>query len=147
MAPITDSAVSDLKNLVHKLEVRIAELETKLDGGKSSSGSDAGSMRMILMGPPGAGTSMAVLCVFRTWWVLISTIRKGNTGTEDQGQVLHLPFGMHCPHPFSLKFVGLTARYHRQPVTCCENRSQRRRRWVARPRRSWTRAASSAMRL
>jgi adenylate kinase len=59
MAPITDSAVSDLKALVNKLESRIADLESKLDGGKSSLGGDAGSMRMILMGPPGAGMLMA----------------------------------------------------------------------------------------
>jgi adenylate kinase len=56
MAPITDNAVADLKTLVHKLESRISELESKLDGSKGSSDSDAGGMRMILMGPPGAGT-------------------------------------------------------------------------------------------
>jgi len=55
MAPITDSAVSDLKKLVSKLESRIEELEARLDGGKGSSASSGGSMRMILMGPPGAG--------------------------------------------------------------------------------------------
>jgi adenylate kinase len=59
MAPITDNAVNDLKQLVQKLENRISELESKLDGGKSSSSSEgAGSMRMILMGPPGAGMLM-----------------------------------------------------------------------------------------
>ncbi|OCK80184.1 adenylate kinase [Lepidopterella palustris CBS 459.81] len=52
MAPLKDQVVDDLKNLVHRLESRVAELEAKLSG---SDGSSGGSMRMILMGPPGAG--------------------------------------------------------------------------------------------
>lgn len=56
MAPITDQAVADLKQLVQKLEGRISELESRLDGGKGgASDKGEGSMRMILMGPPGAG--------------------------------------------------------------------------------------------
>jgi adenylate kinase len=55
MAPITDNAVNELKSLVHRLESRISELEKKLDGGKNSSPSSGDGMRMILMGPPGAG--------------------------------------------------------------------------------------------
>jgi hypothetical protein len=55
MAPITDSTVSDLKDLVHKLEARVHQLETRLgDGGKKPK-SPSDSMRMILIGPPGAG--------------------------------------------------------------------------------------------
>jgi len=54
MAPITDDMVADLKDKYHKLEARVWELEGRLagDGGKKST---ADSMRMILMGPPGAG--------------------------------------------------------------------------------------------
>lgn len=52
MAPIKDDIISDLKNTVHRLERRVEELESRLAGGEKSS---AGSMRMILMGPPGAG--------------------------------------------------------------------------------------------
>jgi len=55
MAPLQDQAVDDLKNLVHRLESRVAELEAKLTGGESGSSSPSSSMRMILMGPPGAG--------------------------------------------------------------------------------------------
>jgi adenylate kinase len=56
MAPITDDMVADLKDKYHKLEARVWELEGRLagDGGKKST---ADSMRMILMGPPGAGMS------------------------------------------------------------------------------------------
>ncbi|KAF2491541.1 adenylate kinase-like protein cytosolic [Lophium mytilinum] len=55
MAPLQDQVVDDLKNLVHRLESRVAELEAKLTGGESGSSSTSGGVRMILMGPPGAG--------------------------------------------------------------------------------------------
>jgi len=57
MPSISDREVSDLKDLVAKLEARVHQLETKVTGGSSSSGnkSSAESMRMVLMGPPGAG--------------------------------------------------------------------------------------------
>ena len=62
MAPIKDETVDALRELVNKLESRIDQLEAKLQhaGGdvptrKSASGSQ--SIRMILMGPPGAGLS------------------------------------------------------------------------------------------
>lgn len=54
MAPITDTIVDELKSLVSKLESRVAELESKL-GGEKGTPSSSGAMRMILMGPPGAG--------------------------------------------------------------------------------------------
>ena len=61
MAPIKDETVDALRELVNKLESRIELLETKLQhvGGdapsrKPRTGSE--SIRMILMGPPGAGT-------------------------------------------------------------------------------------------
>ncbi|KAL6251718.1 adenylate kinase [Rhinocladiella similis] len=54
MAPITDDMVSTLKDQVHKLESRIWELEQRLEAGGSKQ-PKADSMRMILMGPPGAG--------------------------------------------------------------------------------------------
>jgi len=56
MAPITDGDVSELKRIIQKLEGRIEQLESRLEGGSgTSSSSPAGSMRMIIMGPPGAG--------------------------------------------------------------------------------------------
>jgi adenylate kinase len=55
MAPLTDTVVDELKNTVHKLEQRIAELEGRLSGHGSGSSTAQESVRMILMGPPGAG--------------------------------------------------------------------------------------------
>jgi adenylate kinase len=54
MAPITDSQVDNLKDLVHKLEARVYSLERRLEGGDKKS-SISEQMRMILIGPPGAG--------------------------------------------------------------------------------------------
>jgi adenylate kinase len=56
MAPTPEEVIDSLKGTVDKLEARVAELEGKLKGaatGVASSSSDG--MRMILMGPPGAG--------------------------------------------------------------------------------------------
>lgn len=59
MAPTPDDIIGSLKSTVDKLEARVAELEGKLKGAASNatSGGAAGGdgMRMILMGPPGAG--------------------------------------------------------------------------------------------
>lgn len=59
MAPITDDIVGSLKSLVEKLEARVQELENKLASGNgTSSGSSSATpsgMRMVIMGPPGAG--------------------------------------------------------------------------------------------
>ena len=62
MPPITDETVSNLKDLVHKLEVRVHQLESRLGEGGKKSASPLVSMRMILIGPPGAGT-VALACV------------------------------------------------------------------------------------
>ncbi|KAJ5199575.1 adenylate kinase [Penicillium cf. griseofulvum] len=54
MAPITEEAVSGLKNTIHQLEAKVSELESRLaNGGKPKSAAE--QMRIILMGPPGAG--------------------------------------------------------------------------------------------
>jgi len=61
MAPITDDMVGTLRDTIHKLESRVQQLEAKLlDPGSSSqsSSSRTDSVRMILMGPPGAGMCM-----------------------------------------------------------------------------------------
>ncbi|KAI9851095.1 MAG: adenylate kinase [Pleopsidium flavum] len=60
MAPIKDDTVGALKDLVNKLESRVEQLEAKLqhaEGGPVARKSKANteSVRMILMGPPGAG--------------------------------------------------------------------------------------------
>ncbi|KAL4912176.1 adenylate kinase [Aspergillus aurantiobrunneus] len=54
MAPITDDVVDGLKSTIGKLEARIEDLESRL-GGEPKPKSVADHMRLILMGPPGAG--------------------------------------------------------------------------------------------
>lgn len=56
MAPTKDDVVDSLKSIIHDLEARVIQLEQKLVHGESSKPkSVAESMRMVLMGPPGAG--------------------------------------------------------------------------------------------
>ena len=55
MAPITEDQVTSLKDHIHKLEKRVYELENQLSGGTKKSSNLSEQMRMILIGPPGAG--------------------------------------------------------------------------------------------
>lgn len=60
MAPIRDETVEGLRDLVSKLETRVEQLEAKLEqttGGPSArkQKNPSSGIRMILMGPPGAG--------------------------------------------------------------------------------------------
>lgn len=63
MAPLTQQVADDVKSTIAGLEARIAELEAKLSGhgGSSSSSSDSNGVRMILIGPPGAGEPSLLL--------------------------------------------------------------------------------------
>ena len=65
MAPIKDEAVDALKDLVHKLEAKVEQLESRLhgDGKGSTSRSQTGNLRLILIGPPGAGTGLLKCCI------------------------------------------------------------------------------------
>ena len=58
MAPIRDETVDGLRDLVSKLELRVEQLEAKLEqttGAPRRTKSATSGIRMILMGPPGAG--------------------------------------------------------------------------------------------
>ncbi|KAI9857734.1 MAG: adenylate kinase [Vezdaea acicularis] len=58
MAPISDQTVDDLKALIRKLEMRVHQLESKIgqaDGSAPKPTTNSKGLRMILMGPPGAG--------------------------------------------------------------------------------------------
>ncbi|KAL1985555.1 hypothetical protein VTN96DRAFT_7775 [Rasamsonia emersonii] len=57
MAPITQETVDGLKDVISKLESRVAQLEERLANGGSDSKPKSLSeqMRLVLMGPPGAG--------------------------------------------------------------------------------------------
>jgi len=59
MAPITQETVDGLKDIISKLESRVAQLEDRLTHGGNGSKPKSVSeqMRLILMGPPGAGSS------------------------------------------------------------------------------------------
>ena len=63
MAPIKDETVDALKDLIHKLESRVEQLEAKLElkeGGPIArkTKSNTESIRLVLMGPPGAGMNL-----------------------------------------------------------------------------------------
>ena len=53
MAPIIDGTKEELQQMIQKLERRIHDLEQKMDGKKPADPKEG--MRMILIGPPGAG--------------------------------------------------------------------------------------------
>lgn len=61
MAPITQETVDGLKDIIHKLESRVADLEGRLvhGGNDSKTSSISEQVRIILMGPPGAGVSLS----------------------------------------------------------------------------------------
>lgn len=61
MAPLGEHLVDQLRGTVDKLEARVAELEARLQGKPASStSSNDDGMRIILMGPPGAGMPLAL---------------------------------------------------------------------------------------
>lgn len=69
MAPTAEDLVETLKSTVDKLESRVAELEGKLrsQAGGSTGGSQSNDgMRMILIGPPGAGELLECGVGFRS---------------------------------------------------------------------------------
>lgn len=89
--------VETLKATVAKLEKKIEDLESRLQGKLSSDSSDG--MRMILIGPPGAGESADGVarprCADSGERMADHHLlyRQGNTGPKDQGEVWLLPFG------------------------------------------------------
>lgn len=85
----SDRQVEDLKAQIANLQARVDKLESEKHA-QSSSKSEA--MRMILIGPPGAGMSRNCL---NTGMAAANTLsRKRNASSKDQGQVLCLPLGM-----------------------------------------------------
>lgn len=73
MAP-TDELVGQLKSTIDGLETRVAELEARLAGKSAGSGGGSDGMRMILMGPPGAGMWFPFSSV---QWLLTISSGKG----------------------------------------------------------------------
>lgn len=91
MAPITQETVDGLKDVISKLEARVAQLEERLADNERPQKSVSEQLRMILMGPPGAGTwaSMPPESKER----INRGARQGNASSEAQGEVLRVPFG------------------------------------------------------
>lgn len=114
MAPITDDVVETLRDTIRQLESRVHQLESKMGGGDGSPQSRVGqsSIRMILMGPPGAGKIVSA-CEFLS--NLSSAVnRQGNPSTQNTGEVLRLPFGMHSPTVVVSELIEM----YRQQGTC-----------------------------
>lgn len=94
MAPITDEMVQSLQDTIAKLESRVHQLESKLGGGNGTPGratSSGQSVRMILMGPPGAGRRTRV-----SYGATSADIcgRQRYPSPEDPREIQCLPFGM-----------------------------------------------------
>ena len=90
MAPITDDTVEALRDTIHKLETRVHQLENKMGGGDGTSKARDG-IRMILMGPPGAGTGYLTVCGLAIGAYLLR--REGHSSTQAQRQVLRMSSG------------------------------------------------------
>ncbi|KAH8160626.1 hypothetical protein CIB48_g7624 [Xylaria polymorpha] len=85
-----DTEFKRLHDVVTSLEDRVKRLEQRQSGEPLT----AESIRMILIGPPGAGTSPS--SAFGAWLRQVyraSVPRKGHTGTQDKRKVFVLPLG------------------------------------------------------
>ena len=81
MAPITEDTVEALRDTIHKLESRVRDLEGRLGNGSDGAIKNVGpveAMRMVIMGPPGAGKRA---CSSEPIHRQLSWIRERNTST------------------------------------------------------------------
>ena len=93
-----EEEVKRLSASVEKLESRIRSMEERAFGGASKQSEE---IRMILIGPPGAGAfysnSLPVeeeAFAIRTVWLIGASLRRqGHASSQDQGKVLVLPSG------------------------------------------------------
>ena len=138
MAPITEEVVTGLKDTIGKLENRIEDLEGRL-GFETKPKSVAEQMRIILMGPPGAGMLNEIEFFFVEFVFFFFFFfffrcpssdqyvnRQGNPGTASEGEVLCLPLGECLVYSIRPKSGPLIRMDDRLPVTCCDPRSRRR---------------------
>lgn len=91
MSSLVEEAVKKLTNTVDSLESRIKALEDRAAGGSGKLSTE--EVRMILIGPPGAGMPLpSSLFAFNhpvATFILISqlTHRQGHPSPQDQGEV------------------------------------------------------------
>jgi hypothetical protein len=83
-----EDELKQLKDVISTIDTRIKKLEARATGGPVSTE----EIRMILIGPPGAGE-----CFLRRKCslslLLTGLHRKGNSGPQDQGALLLLSLG------------------------------------------------------
>ena len=80
MAPITEETVNGLKSVIDKLESRVEDLEYRLTHGGEKPKSPAEQMRLILMGPPGAGMLLLSLSISLSIHIhLRTTVRSASS--------------------------------------------------------------------
>jgi hypothetical protein len=83
-----EDEVKRLHTVLGNVEGRLKALEERQFG--KPSGKTAEEIRMILIGPPGAGE---LDCQVRLRHDNLTLCRQGHTGTKDQGEVLLLSSG------------------------------------------------------
>jgi len=126
---MAEHLVEQLRATVEKLENRLKTLEDRLHHGDNETaparGGAGDGMRMILIGPPGAGTFLNGCCESTTsrlggLWKSTDAIsmsqaraRRRRRSRSGMGAVIWLP------------------------ATCCARKSRRRRNWAGRRRRLW----------
>ncbi len=130
---MAEHLVEQLRATVEKLENRLKTLEDRLHHGDNETaparGGAGDGMRMILIGPPGAGTFLKRCCESATSLLgglrectdanpmYQARARKRRKSRSDTDAVIWLP------------------------ATCCARKSRRRRNWAGRRKRLWMRAS------
>lgn len=105
---IIEDEVKQLKDVIGNLESRIRRLEDRGTGSPT-----AAELRMILIGPPGAGKLLPLL-VFALFppaqlSLTCARYREGNSGSQAEGAIFLLPPGMSkIPTNFTPKSCYLT---------------------------------------
>ena len=98
MVPTKDETVDGLKSIIGKLESRVSQLEDRLvHGDKPKTVTE--HMRMVLMGPPGAGALQSAVLASSFFAMSVANTqlyyRQGNSGSKDQGEILRLSSRTH----------------------------------------------------
>lgn len=136
MAPIKDETVDALRDLVNKLEARVEQLEAKVrqhDGSAPTRpAKSTESIRMILMGPPGAGMYYFMCTCFESPAESI-LCRQGYTSSQNQGKVSRMSFGKSAA--LGIHHIRCNIMLYRLLEICYGHKSQKRPSWDGKRRR------------